>query len=333
MERRWSALCAAVMAVQTFLLLFWAEAAPGAAFPGLGLSPAASGEVPAAVERPLPSETPGPVPTPCPEEVPDHGAAPASADEPVPEVTPFPDAETLLLNRTGFDPDPAALAAEPLCQRLPRQGTQILILHTHGTEAYSPVPGEEYAASDPYRTTDPTHSVIRVGDVLQQTLEARGLTVIHDRTLCDWPGYTGSYGRSEAVIRRALEEHPEIGIVIDLHRDALTDGDGAYTTVAHTENGAAQVMLVIGTGENGLEHPRWRENLKLALALQLAMAEACPGLARPIHLARERYNQHLSDGALILEVGTNGNTLSEAERAAEAFGQIAAPVFLSLRED
>ena len=327
MDRRWSALCAAAAAVRIFYVMVWGELVPGPLPAGGGLSAGnrgwgpEPGEILTAVDEPAAEPRTSPSPPPLPEET----AEPAPA-------TPFPPAKELLLNRTGFTPDPEALAAEPLCQRLPAEGAQILILHTHATEAYTPVPGEEYVPSDPYRTTDPTRSVIRVGDVLQQTLEAQGLTVIHDRTLYDWPGYTGAYDRSGAAALRALEEHPGVGIIIDLHRDALGGEEPAYKTVAHTEGGAAQVMLVVGTGENGLAHPDWQENLKLALALQLAMRESCPGLARPIQLARERYNQHLSPGALLLEVGTNGNTLSEAEQAAEAFGRAAGPLFLSLRE-
>jgi len=346
MNRRWSAVCAAVMAARTFLMLVSADLAPALAPPGreaparqlvmreLGLT----GSVPVPTVPP-PEGTSSPAPTASPAPAPVLSPAPADAPEtPLPEATaevrPFTDRQgELIRNRTRFEPDIAALTAEPLSQRLPREGAQILILHTHGTEAYTPVPGEEYAATDPYRTTDPTRSVIRVGDVLQQALEAQGFTVIHDRTLYDYPGYTGSYERSEKGAERALAEHPGVGVIIDLHRDALGDEGTAYKTVAQLEGeGAAQVMLVIGTGENGLEHPRWQENLKLALALQLAMNEACPTLARPIHLARERYNQHLSAGAFILEVGTNGNTLSEAERAAEAFARAAGPIFASLVE-
>ena len=331
MDRRWSALCAAALAVRMFFVLIWAELAPGILLDGGGLfSPSRAGEpgpreIPAAADKPAEEPRTSPSPAPLPEAVAEPSAAPS------PEA-PFPPEEELLLNRTGFAPDLEALSAEPLSQRLPGEGTGILILHTHASEAYTPVPGEEYVPSDPYRTTDPTRSVIRVGDVLQQTLEAQGLHVVHDRTLYDYPDYTGAYDRSAAAACRALEEYPDIGIIIDLHRDALGGEEPAYKTVAHTEGGAAKVMLVVGTGENGLAHPRWRENLKLALALQLAMRESCPGLARPIQLARERYNQQLSSGALLLEVGTNGNTLSEAERAAEAFGRAAGPVFLSLRE-
>ena len=344
MNRRWTAACAAAM---VFTLL------PAAA--GQALPPARRGELGRRIlERELGVRLDEPAPSPEPETVPAAAVSPqpespppSAAPETAPaDASPEPEAETeekqpapmelgeRVQNRTSFTPDLAALAAEPLVQRLPRDRAQILILHTHGTEAYTPCPGEEYTATDPYRTTDPTRSVIRVGDVLQQALEAQGFTVVHDRTLCDYPGYAGAYERSRAAAERALAEHPDIGVIIDLHRDALGGEEPAYRTLSAAEDGGtARVMLVIGTGENGLEHPGWRENLKLALALELAMDRGYPSLARPVQLVKERYNQHLSPGAFILEVGTNGDTLSEAERAVKAFAEAAGPVFASLLED
>ena len=102
--------------------------------------------------------------------------------------------------------------------------------------------------------------------------------------------------------------------------------------MAHTEGGAAKVMLVVGTGENGLAHPRWRENLKLALALQLAMRESCPGLARPITLRTARFNQQLTKGSLLVEVGSHGNTLEEAVAGSRLFARALGRVLLNYVE-
>ena len=122
-------------------------------------------------------------------------------------------------------------------------------------------------------------------------------------------------------------------MVIDLHRDALGSGDAVYKTRAErSAEPSAQVMLLIGTGENGLPHPRWQENFKLALRLQDAMNRSAPTLARPIDLVSERYNQHYTTGSMILEVGSSGNTLPEAMCAVRLFARAAGPVFLSLVE-
>ena len=267
--------------------------------------------------------TPDPTPEPTPE------VTPEPTLEPTPEIVPFTDDTGMeIRNKTGLDVDITSLMAEPLVQQLSAEGPQILIIHTHGTEAYLPAEGEEYTPSDPYRTTDAERSVIRVGDALQAALEEYGLRVLHDRTLYDYPSYSGSYERAAASIEAYLAEYPDIALVLDVHRDAIGDETTVYKTCA-APSGMAQVMLVCGTDEY-LEHPLWRENLKLALAMQAAAVSANGALMRPIHLAPERYNQQYTTGSLIIEVGTNGNTLSEALAAAELFGRAAGEMLASL---
>lgn len=342
MDRKWTVPTVLAAAVWLFAALAVPEVA--LYFPGgaeyVWVSPA-----PAPVSAPTPRTSPSPAPapevtvSPVPETAPDPSPTPAPSSAPEagadgPEIRSFTDSAAVALRSfTSFDIDADTLSRAPLSQRLSPEGPQILVVHTHGTEAYLPVPGEEYDASDPYRTTDREHSVIRVGDVLCAALEEQGLTVIHDRGIYDYPSYTGSYARSQATVEGWLAEYPGIGIVIDLHRDAVGSDRVIYKSLARTEEPAAQVMLVVGTGENGLDHPRWRENLALALAVQRSLDADGRDLARPVRLVRERYNQHLSAGAFILEIGTNANTLSEAERAAELFAQTAGPLFLSLVAD
>ena len=225
-------------------------------------------------------------------------------------------------DRSGLSVDADALAAEPFTLTLSAAGPQVLIIHTHSSEAYTPDGYDSYEASDPYRTEDKTQSVIRVGDALAAALEGCGLTILHDRELYDYPSYTGSYSRSGAAVERYLTEYPTIALVIDLHRDAIGSGDVVYRTRATVDGlPSAQAMILIGTGANGLSHPNWRENLKLGLWLQRTAEGACPGLMRPLEIVAERYNQQLSLGSLILEVGSTGNTLREAIRAAESFGR------------
>lgn len=284
---------------------------------------------PAPEPSPEPTPTPTLEPTPTPTPTPTPEPTPEPTPAPTPEIVPFTDDNGMeLRNGTDREVDIAMLMGEPLTQRLSAAGPQILIIHTHGTEAYLPAAGEEYTPSDPYRTTDPERSVIRVGDALCSALEEYGLRVLHDRTLYDYPSYAGSYERAAASIEAYLAEYPDIALVLDVHRDAIGDASTVYKTCA-AANGTAQVMLVCGTDEY-LEHPLWRENLKLALAMQAAAMSANGTLMRPIHLAPERYNQQYTTGSLIIEVGTNGNTLSEALAAAELFGRAAGEMLASL---
>ena len=276
--------------------------------------------------------------TPTPEPQPEPTFCSESPDQ-TPEGLPilpasFPGGLTMK-NETDYDPILSDLLAEGPGIRLPSEGVQVLILHTHTSEAYTPTDSDRYEASDTMRTEDANYNIIRVGDVLAQTLEDAGLTVLHDRTVYDYPSYTGSYTRSGAAAEAALAEHPEIAVVIDLHRDALCSDSVVYKTVAELPDGeaAAQVMFVVGTDGSGLEHPDWLRNLHLAVYLQDAVDALHPTLMRPINLVNQRYNQHLSPGMLLIEVGSSGNTLQEAIRAVQLFGSAAGPALAALRSE
>ena len=168
-------------------------------------------------------------------------------------------------------------------------------------------------------------------DELAEALTERGVSVVHDREIYDYPSYTGSYNRSGAAVEAYLAQYPGIAVVIDLHRDALGDGEVVYKTVAELDGAASsQLMMLVGTGESGLYHPNWEQNLRLALYLQQAVNERFPTLARPISLVKERYNQHLSTGMFILEVGSSGNSLQEALTAVRLYAEAVAPALLKL---
>lgn len=208
---------------------------------------------------------------------------------------------------------------------------QILIIHTHSSEAYTPAGLDRYEASDSFRTEDTEYNIVRIGDELSALLEAEGLHVIHDRSIYDYPSYTGSYTRSGEAIEEYLRQYPDISVVLDIHRDALGSSDTVYKTMAE-ESGtcASQIMLLVGTDASGLEHPHWRRNLALALYLQSAVSEKYPTLMRPVDLVEQRYNQHLTTGSLIVEVGSSGNTLQEALAATRLFAKAAGPALSAL---
>ncbi len=227
-------------------------------------------------------------------------------------------------NKTDYTVDVEGLLEKPLEFG---EGAAVLILHTHGSEAYNPAGEDIYEPSDPSRTEDRRYNVVRVGEELEKVLTERGITVYHDDTLHDYPSYTGAYNRSLETARSYMAEHPEIRVVIDLHRDAL-EGDGKlYKTVADVgDTPCAQVMVLCGTNFSGLDHPDWQKNMSFALKLQRRMVDLYPTLARPLKLSQYRYNQQIAPGALIVEVGTNGNTLREAITAARYFGECLADV-------
>jgi stage II sporulation protein P len=293
--------------------------------------------------------TPAPTPTLSPEPTPGGLFYSGEALTPTP-ATPAPGASgaraprdnaqklppdgILIQNNSDYEVDAAALLGEPLNIALTPGEPAVLIIHTHSSEAYTPDARDAYEESDPFRTEDKRYNIIRVGDALTERLTARGVQVLHDRNVYDYPSYTGSYNRSGDAAAAYLEKYPSVKLVIDLHRDAITAADGAqYKTIAQLGDATcSQVMFVVGTDSAGLAHPSWRENMKLALRLQAELNEVFPTLARPITMSAYRYNQQLAPGALIVEIGATGNTLRESIDAAGFFADAYANIILGLYE-
>ena len=238
-------------------------------------------------------------------------------------------------NVTGYEIDPSALMSEDLNIHINGDSPQVLIIHTHGSEAYKPDGDDIYEASDPSRTEDKRYNVIRIGDELCDMLTARGISVLHDRELYDYPTYTGSYNRSMGAIEKYLEQYPDIKVVLDVHRDAIEDsaGNAQRTYATFGDETCSQILLICGTDAGGLEHPNWRENLKFALHLQADMDEKYPGLTRPLKLTTYRYNQQATTGSLIVEVGCTGNTLQESIGGATRFCDCLGDVLLRFSEE
>ena len=246
----------------------------------------------------------------------------AAAQAPPPVFSPE-DADSIEIDyECSYDPDLGTLLSAPLTWDLTDGDPKVLIVHTHATESYTPAPGEIYTETADYRTLDERYNMLSVGDAVAARLEAAGIGVIHDRTLHDYPSYNGSYASARDSIQSILEENPGICLVLDLHRDAAAAGDSQMDTSAKIDGSeAAQLMLVVGTDDGGLDHPGWQNNLSLALKLQLQLQTAYPGLCRPINLCDERFNADVSPGALLVEVGAAGNNRAEAIAAANALAE------------
>lgn len=210
----------------------------------------------------------------------------------------------------------------------------VLIVHTHSSEAYTGSEGCFYEAADPYRTTDKRFSVIRVGDEIESVLQQAGISVIHDTELNDYPVYSGAYDRMLPKLEAYLAQYPTISVVLDVHRDAIENPDGTQCAFTANISGTdcAQVMLVVGTDEGGLEHPGWERNLTNALQLQAVANRLYPGLCRDMELRTERFNAHIADGAMLCEIGAAGNTLPEAIGGARLFAQALAEYLTSNQE-
>ncbi len=220
---------------------------------------------------------------------------------------------TEIKNLSGKTIDADSLFKEPLKYKIASASPSVLIVHTHTTESYF----------EQDRSVDEEKNMTAVGKVLKKKLEEGGIGCIHDATVHDYPSYNGAYTLSAATTKARLNENPDVKIVLDVHRDAIATDDGSKMKLSCNINGesVAQIMFVVGTDAQ-LSHPDWRENMKLALKLQRRANELYPGLVRPINLRAQRFNQQLSNGSIIIEVGTNGNTMEEAKKGAELIGDV-----------
>ncbi len=205
------------------------------------------------------------------------------------------------------------------------EGPKVLIYHSHATEAYTMDGTDMYEESDSYRTLNTDQNMVRVGEEMAAVFEAAGIGVVHDTTLYDYPSYNNAYIRSIEGVQAALKEYPSLVLLLDVHRDALVASDGTiYKVVSGSVDNCAQVMMVLGSDASGQLHPNWKVNLALAAEIQDAVTSKWATLARPIVLRTSRFNQHVSTGALLVEVGTHGNTLQEAITAARLYARTVA---------
>ncbi|MBE7002632.1 MAG: hypothetical protein E7421_08120 [Ruminococcaceae bacterium] len=220
-----------------------------------------------------------------------------------------------------YSADLPALLTKPLTWDLTEASPTVLIVHTHATESFSNT--AEYEETTAYHTLDTQYNMVSVGTYVASLLEDNGVSVIHDTTLHDNPSYNASYTNSRRSVQQYLQEYPSIQLVLDLHRDTYEDehGNQLVHTVFAQDTTYAPLMLVVGTDYSGLEHPSWQENLSLALKLQTQLETLCPGICRNINLRSQRFNQDLSPGSMLIEVGASGNTQEEALRTAELLAQ------------
>ena len=198
----------------------------------------------------------------------------------------------------------------------------VLIYHTHTCESFEPYVRDEFDPDFNFRTTDETKNVVMVGNAIQAELEAQGIGVIHATDIHDHPTYNGAYDRSRATIVPILEEYPSIRVVLDIHRDALGDDTQAYQPFIRVEGKeAAQIMIISGCDDGTMGMPNYMENFHFACTLQQKLEKDHPGFTRPILFDYRCYNQDLTNGSLLIEVGSHGNTLEQVQFAGQLLGK------------
>lgn len=221
------------------------------------------------------------------------------------------DGKITIQNETKNKVNIEELLKAPLKFSFNKKTDKILIYHTHTTESYIK-DISQLNSNVLTRSIDPKLGVVRVGEELAQNFRKKyGIQVIHNATINDYPDYNKSYSNSLKTVSTILKSYPSIKITIDLHRDAIGDSRKLREVVDAKGKKAAKIMLVMTTGDVNHNHPNWKENLKLALKIQEKLIEQCPEITQPIQLSKYTYNEHLSEGGLLVEIGGDGNLMSE----------------------
>lgn len=225
------------------------------------------------------------------------------------------------INTPKVSVDKQTLLNTPLTFSTPNGSPQVLIIHTHTSEAY--------AESVSARSEDPAYNVVGVGKAIKTELAKAGIGVIHDVTQNDNPSYNQSYKKALTLIEKNVAANPTIEVVLDIHRDYIKRDDGTLvkpTVITKSGEKAAQIMFVMGTDAMDLYHPNWRHNLAFSAQIQAKLQNIQPGLCRSINIRTERFNQHATKGSMIIEVGTGVNTFKEAELSGKIIGTAIADV-------
>ena len=240
-------------------------------------------------------------------------AAPAFAENlfapPVEEPVPTPAATSSPETKGGF-------AIEVLGVATPKPAARVLIYHTHTYEAFAQTEDDRYQETEKWRTADPEHNVVRVGEELAGLLRGLGLEVVHDTTAFEPPVLSSAYARSLAMLKARAQAGERFDLYIDLHRDAYIASQKGPNTISVGGVDTARVMVLIGKGEGASaqgfdEKPDWEKNLALARTITACANSQADGVCREVSVKTGRYNQHVADCCILVEAGNNRNTLAE----------------------
>ena len=209
--------------------------------------------------------------------------------------------------------------------RIDSDGPQVLIMHTHATESFEPYDTDTYDTRHTWRTTDNTQNIVAAGEVMAEAIRSYGIEVLHDETQHDYPSYNGSYERSAVTVQDYLEKYPSIKVVLDIHRDAVQRDTTLVKPVTEIDGRkAAQLMIIAGCDDGTMDMPNWSKNFRFAAGMQDTIESRYPSLTRPVFFCYRKYNQDLTTGSLLIEIGSHGNTLEEvlytAQLAGDAIG-------------
>lgn len=214
------------------------------------------------------------------------------------------------------------------------QQPQVLILHTHATEAYEAREKNFYSNKAPNNSRNSKINVVGVGEEIVNQLKLAGIGVVHDKKIHDDPSYNGAYDRSNQTIRAYLEKYPSIKVVLDVHRDGIQNKNNERIAPITKIDGrkAAQILIIAGCDNGNMHYLTYEKNLAFACFLQRNLEADYPKLTRPLLFKYKHYNQSLTPGTLLVEIGSNSNSVDEARFSGWLFGKSLAKALLKLKK-
>ncbi|MBQ7957939.1 MAG: stage II sporulation protein P [Clostridia bacterium] len=237
----------------------------------------------------------------------------------------------LVKNTTGRSLDISeTLKLDSPLKKINKNEISVLVFHTHTTESYLMLDKTTYPKTASVRSEDKNRNMVRVGKEIVAELEKAGIGVIHDTNIYDRQ-YSGAYERSGAAIDEYLKKYPTIQVVLDIHRDAIQTSETSKIKPVTTINGkkAAQIMIITGCeGGDVTDFPEWEQNLRFALRLQKTAEDMYPTLMRPLFFCNRKYNMYKTKCSLLLEMGSDVNTLDEAAYSGRLIGHTLAEMLI-----
>ncbi len=190
---------------------------------------------------------------------------------------------------------------------------QVVFYCTHSAESY--IPDSGVAKCEGQRGL-----VNQVADTLARELNRAGIQAVFNDTIHDFPEYNYSYTNSRETVKNTIKKYPHLVALFDIHRDSIPGREDAETINVNGKD-AALILIVVGTDERK-PHPNWRKNLAFAEKIRNKGEEIYPGLIKGVRSKAGTYNQEFFDHALLLEFGTDRNSLQEVTYAAQLFTNI-----------
>lgn len=232
-------------------------------------------------------------------------------------------------NKTGLALDFTSIMNTPLTFQVKKNAVtpQVLIYHTHTGESYLDEDVDYVYESYYSRTNNNDFNVVAVGDAITEQLQKHGINTLHDTTVHD-STYNGSYDRSVMTVESDREDNKEIQVVLDIHRDALgTETCKVKPVFEYNGKKGAQIMILAGCDpDNERDFLHWQNNLSFALKIQSTAEQLYPGMTRPISFDYFAYNEYVCDGSLLIEIGTDANSIEEAEYTGRLLADVLAKV-------